>query len=204
MSSQIVTKYFKFSKQEISKTLVYTKPCNNVLKKVNEQTGQVCADYRVCQRDVCTFAHSFSELKLPPCGYGDNCNRKYGSMDPCTRKVDTSRKCQFFHPSETTDQFYIRTGCEKPDLPQTSEKSWLPKSKQMKEAMKAEQEKAIADIAEKLEEVRIFQIEDNKDTLIIPIQIPETLIIRVPHELSEQAWQVAISRGFKDFTIETF
>lgn len=207
MSSQIMTKYSstpKFNmlgKQEISKTLVYTKPCNNVLKKVNE-TGQVY--YGVCQRDVCTFAHSLSELKLPPCGYGDNCNRKHGSMDPRTRNVDTYRKCQFFHPCETTDQFYMRTGCEKPDLPQTSEKSWLPKSKQMKESMKAEQEKAIADMVEKLEEVRIFRIEDNKDTLIIPIQVPETLIIRVPHELAEQALQVAISRGFKDFKIETF
>ena len=217
MSSQTMTKYSKFgtqfntpkfvpkfNAQEISKTLAYTKPCNNVLRKICENTGNVCSDYGVCQREVCTFAHSLSELKLPPCGFGDKCNRKHGSMDPRTRKIDTSRKCQFFHPCETTDQFYLRTGSEKPDLPQTSEKSWLPKSKQMKEAMKAEQEKAIADIAEKLEEVRIVKEENSKDKLIIPIQVPETLIIRVPHELAEQALQVAISRGFKDFKIETF
>lgn len=193
----------KISAQELAKSLAYTKPCMNVLKRVNEETGEICGEYGVCERDVCTFAHSLSELKLPPCGFGEKCNRKYGSMDVRTRKIDKSRKCQFFHPDETPEKFYTRTGCRKPDIPETSEKSWIPKSKKIKEATKVEQEQAISDMSEKLEQVRLVQPE-NKDTLIIPIPVPETLIIRVPHELAEQALQVAISRCFKDFKIETF
>lgn len=185
-------------KSEVN-TLAYTKPCNNVIKKINEETGQL-SDYGVCERDVCTFAHSLCQLVLPPCGYGETCNRKYGAKDFRTGKIDTTRKCQFFHPNETIDQFYRRTGYQKPELPETHEKTWNPKSRQI---MKEEQEKAISEIAERLEEVKI-EPSKKEETFIIPIQVSETLVIRVPHELVEQTLQVVMARCIKDFKIETF
>lgn len=179
---------------------ICTRSCNNVLKRVNEETGELSSEYGVCFRETCTFAHSMSELKLPKCNYGVYCNRRNGRREK-SGKLDTSFKCQFQHPDESSEEFYMRTGKERPDLPATSEKSRIPRSKKQ---MNEEQEKAIADMAEDLEKVRLEPRERDMTTLIIPIPVPETLVIRVPHELKEQALQIAISRCFKDFKIETF
>ena len=95
-----------------NKGLLCTKACH--FCKKNE-----AGEWGVCSREKCTFAHSLSELQLSQCSFGDNCKRKNGS-----------NSCQFKHPDETNDKYYSRTGIEKPDLPETSEMTRKPKSRE--------------------------------------------------------------------------
>jgi hypothetical protein len=112
-----------------SSDLIATKPCLHIERKLDEH-GRLSEVYGVCTRVYCTFAHSMAELRLPMCGYGANCNRKKGGYDKKTGQFSASMKCQFMHPDETTNQYYERTGKEKPDLPLTSEKTRKPFKKE--------------------------------------------------------------------------
>lgn len=191
--------------QDLSKTLACTKPCNHVLKKTDE-SGVVSEEYGVCYREICTFAHSLDELQLPRCAFGDK----------CYRRNDKSNLCQFSHPGESMDQFYSRTGKEKPDLPQTSEETRKPKK----------QEKFVVDLSHHDEDKPKEKTKDkpNEKTKEKPKQqtapvksgawvkpvnqkLTEestTIVIRVPKELAQSALEVAIIRGLTDFRVETF
>ncbi len=103
-------------KESVHMSLQGTKACRNVIRNDGQK------DFGICMRDKCTFAHSLSEFKLPPCAFGDNCNRKFGTKDK-SGKIDKNNKCVFSHPRETIEQYYTRTGVSKPDLPETSEKT---------------------------------------------------------------------------------
>lgn len=193
-------------KTAIAKTLTCTKACQYVLKKVNEETGEIAEEYGVCYREVCTFAHSMAELQLPPCAFGEKCNRRNGTKNFKTGQVDKTHKCQFFHPGESQDQFYTRTGRDKPDLPATSEKSRCPKPK------------VAPKVAPKVEETKVLKRQDAIGSVDLTAKlatgawakpckvesVPKTVVIRVPKDLAQQAMEMALSRGLTDFSIETF
>jgi hypothetical protein len=199
-------------KEKLAKTLTCTKPCQYVMKKIDEETG-VESDYGVCYREICTFAHSMAELQLPPCAFGDKCNRRNGTKDFKTGQVDKIHKCQFCHPGESADQFYSRTGRDKPDLPATSEKSHQPKPKA---ATKKDDAEAPVDLAPTQELKRCNAMGQVQMKALVaiatkPVQVDkedqpamhtETTVIRVPKELAQQAMEMALSRGLADFRIE--
>lgn len=188
-----------FSK-DLSKTLACTKPCNHVLKKADE-SGVIPEEYGVCYREICTFAHSLAELQLPRCAFGDK----------CYRRNDKSNLCQFSHPGEGVDEFYTRTGKNKPDLPATSEATRKPKA----------QEKFVIDLSHhdelpKQEKRKEYKPKD-KSAPPNPVKSgawakpinkklteETTIVIRVPKELAQNALEVALTRGLTDFRVETF
>jgi hypothetical protein len=102
-----------------------TRPCKWVVKQVDED-GKVSPNYGICTRELCTFAHCLDELVIIDCAFGDRCNRKDGSIDYNSGVKDTSNKCTYLHPNENIDQYYERTGIEKPDIPRTNEKTRQP------------------------------------------------------------------------------
>jgi hypothetical protein len=136
-----------------------TKPCFLVLKGDSEEFG-------VCERETCTFAHSLDELQLAKCAFGSK----------CYKRNDKSNTCQFSHPGETHEQFYKRTGQEKPKLPETSEKTRKPK--------------------------QVKKVEKD-DKAIEKTDVKRTLF-RVPAELAEKIVLFAIQNDISDFQIETF
>lgn len=78
-------------KEKNSKRLEKTKMCRNILQK------------GVCNREVCTFAHTLEELKDPECAFGDTCRRK-----------DT---CKFKHPCESITAYHTRCNIVLPTIP---------------------------------------------------------------------------------------
>jgi len=215
-------------KETLAQTLTCTKACHHVLRKIDEETGEISEEYGVCYREVCSFAHSIAELQLAECAFGDDCNRRYGFKDFKTGKTDQTRKCQFVHPGESHDEFYRRTGREKPDLPLTSEKSRCPKPSTKEQSNKDEPkkhqgEKPICqeDLSKimtkmlKTVEVKEPQGQWSKPIDKSKIEAPpvtqnnscpedKTIVIRVPKELAGQALEMALLRGLTDFKIETF
>jgi hypothetical protein len=192
------------NKSELAKTLTCTKACQYVLKKVDEETGVEADDHGVCYRETCTFAHSIAELQLPPCAFGDKCIRRNGFKDFNTGNVDKTRKCQFCHPGETADQFYTRTGRDKPDLPATSDKSRQPKPKAVlkKDEVKvAEDPKPVLKRANAVGSVQMSAWLEAATKSVESVKT-ETTVIRVPKELAQQAMEIAISRGLTDFCVE--
>ncbi len=196
-------------KEAMAKELKCTKPCQYVCRETPE------SDWGVCYREVCTFAHSKAELKLPPCAFGERCNRIHGSRDYRTGKVDHSRKCQFQHPGETADQFYTRTHQTAPDLPETSEKTHQPKKRETKNLGKPAKkldlttdtrpatETAPADVEPELKPLPL--VRHNAVGMRAWQMCQQTekkpTIIRVPAAMAEMAMAMAISRGLSDFQI---
>jgi hypothetical protein len=100
-------------KHGMASRLKGTKPCSYVCRH-GESFG-------VCTRMVCDFAHSQEELKYAPCVFGSICNRMNLPL------LDKSRQCRFLHEGkETIEQYHVRTGIAKPNLPLTSELSRKP------------------------------------------------------------------------------
>lgn len=57
-----------------------------------------------CKNIECKFAHSLAELRIPPCFFGDKCDRK--------------ERCRFLHPDETVIERYEKLKKPLPNLPQ--------------------------------------------------------------------------------------
>ena len=55
---------------------------------------QVLIDRGQCNRTVCNFAHSVSEIVFPECAFRDDCRKK--------------RSCKFKHPCESNEEYKIR------------------------------------------------------------------------------------------------
>lgn len=112
---------------------MYSKPCQYVTD--TDKGG-------VCYREGCTFAHSIDQLKPRQCQHGEECKLFNGRVDPVTKKV-LNTKCSYSHPKESFSDWLDRTGFAM-SLPQTSEFSHQPLSKEefekMEEAKKAEKE----------------------------------------------------------------
>lgn len=173
------------SKEEFVDNLQYTKPCQFCVKKKVE--GKDC-EWGVCYREVCTYAHSLEELQIAPCSFRDRCMKKDGCLDRKTGKVDGNKKfrCQFKHPGETNDEYYERTGIEKPNLPETSEKT--------RQARKEKpQEKPREKIQEKPRE-KIQEKPQEKDQ-------SETTIIQVPRVMQREALELCLMKNLKNFKI---
>jgi hypothetical protein len=165
------------NKEDIAKTLSFTKPCQFCTKKQEDKD-----EWGVCYRETCTFAHSLEELQLAPCAFGSNCNRKNGTINRQTGKIDTTQhfRCQFKHPDETNDEFYTRTGRVQPDLPPTSEKTRKP-TPRVDTTMPRE-----------------------RASTPVPQVIPEKssiVKIHVPKVMQQAALEMCISKGMTDFEI---
>jgi hypothetical protein len=213
-------------KETIAKSLQGTKACRHVLKDKGD--GKVAEDFGVCYREHCTFAHSLADLKLPPCAFGNDCNRRNGTYNRKTRKVDKSKKCQFCHDDEQPAAFYKRTGRKAPDLPETSEKSRQPKPRKTKTPKKQQQvatkvvaaplqpqlirhDSSIVGDAKVTQPLHINKWnpveEDNEDNVSVTsttaVNEEETVIIRVPASMADKALEMAFSRGLTKFEIIT-
>ena len=82
---------YKFSK--MCKSVGSDKPCVN-------PKGQ------------CKFAHSFDQLQIVVCGFGDKCRRVYwNTTGVCLNRGDNV--CNFKHPSETKENFKSRTALKR-------------------------------------------------------------------------------------------
>lgn len=55
---------------------------------------KILIDKGVCNREVCNFAHSMSEMVFPNCAFNLNCHKK--------------DKCMFKHPHETLNEYKDR------------------------------------------------------------------------------------------------
>jgi hypothetical protein len=148
-------------------TLEYTKSCL-FCKKKDDKWG-------VCYREICTFAHSLAELQISPCSYGIRCMKKKGSLNVETGKIEKekSKCCQYKHPDETNDEYYIRTGSTKPDLPATSEMTRQPKVKQVSKQEETQHE----------------------------VMNLDTVVIQVPREMQKEALEMCLMKQLKNFKI---
>jgi hypothetical protein len=97
-------------KKEIANTLLCTKACRTVI-----DTYKDTQTYGVCYRDFCSFAHSQEELKVPQCGFGDNCRYMWG------KNGVPESACKFIHDNENIDEYYERACIYDVCLPKTSE-----------------------------------------------------------------------------------
>ena len=88
-------------KKEIEKTLTKTRMCKSV------EMGTVCRHGVRCR-----FAHSLDELVIAPCVFGVEC-RRVECVGGCYKNCG-ERVCNFIHPNEERDAFYLRTGLKKP------------------------------------------------------------------------------------------
>lgn len=79
------------NKEENAKRLVKTKMCRNMVEK-----GK-------CNRNICNFAHSATELNDPPCAFGRGCRRK--------------NVCKFKHPEESSEAYRERCNIVVPQIP---------------------------------------------------------------------------------------
>jgi len=140
-------------KKAMAERLVCTQPCRNVVikcKPVLDKDGQQMKNsgghlvwssdpdldeagqyqfVRVCTREVCTFAHSLDEYKLPECQFGKSCRSIWGVVTS-TGDFDErpESRCAFWHRGiESHEEYYERTQRQKPLLPQTAERSRCPK-----------------------------------------------------------------------------
>lgn len=96
---------FLSDKKSVAESLYCTRPCNKVVRESKDQ------NYGVCNLATCSYAHSLSQYRIPPCAFGSR----------CYRARDAERPCAFIHPYETREDYYRRTGKDIPDLPETSE-----------------------------------------------------------------------------------
>jgi hypothetical protein len=88
-------------KKEMEKTLTKTRMCKSV------EMGTVCRHGVRCR-----FAHSLDELVVAPCVFGMEC-RRVERVGGCYKNCG-DRVCNFIHPGEERDAFYLRTGLKKP------------------------------------------------------------------------------------------
>jgi len=186
------------NKDEMAKTLVCTKPCQFCERKVAED-GSVSEEWGVCYREICTFAHSISELQLAPCAFGKNCRRRDGTYDRETGKTNKSKpaRCQFKHPDESTDQFYTRTGRDKPDLPATSEKTRQPKPRKttnLKPVLKTA-------VVKPCDRPQTPAVETSRAPTPALSTASTTVKIHVPKCMQQSALEMCISKGMTDFEI---
>jgi hypothetical protein len=98
--------------------LLCTKACNAVSTPYKE-TNQ----YGVCYREVCFFAHSQEELKIPKCKFGYNCRYFW------TTEGNPDSACKFSHEDEHLDDYLKRTLIMDSNLPKTDKFSRVKPSK---------------------------------------------------------------------------
>ena len=180
-----------------NKGLLCTKACH--FCKKNE-----AGEWGVCSREKCTFAHSLSELQLSQCSFGDNCKRKNGS-----------NSCQFKHPDETNDKYYSRTGIEKPDLPETSEMTRKPKSREdsgaggknkypPKDSYKIREPMTSRESAPK-EYVKKEHVSREAPVREAPVRetskLAEPIVIHVPSCMKRDALEMCLAKGLTNFQI---
>ena len=185
-----------------NKSLLCTKACH--FCKKNE-----AGEWGVCSREKCTFAHSLSELQLSQCSFGDNCKRKNGS-----------NSCQFKHPDESNDKYYSRTGIEKPDLPETSEMTRKPKSREesgaggknkypQKESYKTREPMTSRERTPK-EYVKKEHVSREAPIREVPVRespvretskLAEPIVIHVPSCMKRDALEMCLAKGLTNFQI---
>jgi hypothetical protein len=179
----------------------HTKPCKNIEKTDGETYG-------VCTRDVCTYAHSLQEYKVPRCVFGDKCYRRDQAGD---------RACAYMHPKENLDSYCDRTGKSKPDLPESSESTRRPEPRKIVPVVPVPTPK---DSVQKTPTV--VPVPTPKDSvqktpplaatpaqkipaLVRTTPLPQvktvTTVIRVPKEMFANAMEYAIKLGLQDFKI---
>jgi len=91
-------------KEEKDSTLVFTRFCQSMV------------DEGVCSKYKCLFAHTADELVIKECGYGDACVY-------LSKQKPNGTLCSFFHPNETRDSYFKRTGMKLPPPKQEEETS---------------------------------------------------------------------------------
>jgi hypothetical protein len=77
----------------------YLKRTNIVFPKIENEKYKMCRHqilFGNCRNESCTFAHSFSEIFITKCKNGNGC------------EFFCEGKCEFIHPCETIESFYIR------------------------------------------------------------------------------------------------
>jgi hypothetical protein len=101
--------------------------------------------------------------------------KKKGSLNVETGKIEKekSKCCQYKHPDETNDEYYIRTGSTKPDLPATSEMTRQPKVKQVSKQEETQHE----------------------------VMNLDTVVIQVPREMQKEALEMCLMKQLKNFKI---
>ena len=123
-------------KTKVAKSLTCTKACRLVtepyLKQVEHnktlpENEQKEPQFGVCQREKCTFAHSYDELSTPMCAFDGNCRFLNGKHDRYTKKLIPNTRCRFRHNHETVDEWIKRSKVQRPVLPETSENSRKPR-----------------------------------------------------------------------------
>lgn len=73
----------------------YTRMCNSILNNITCERGEEC-----------TYAHSFEQLKISTCMFGNNC-RNILQNGSCYSNNDSS-KCYYIHPEEIMENFKKR------------------------------------------------------------------------------------------------
>jgi hypothetical protein len=197
------------NKEEMAKALVCTKACQFVV--FDEESKE----WGVCYREQCSFAHSEAELKLPQCAFAEKCNRRHGTRNFKTGKVDKSNVCQFAHPGETADEFYTRTKRDKPQLPATSEKTRQPKPRKVTKPepedaqMAAAAAKAVGLVPTQVQRAnawtkKMFAVAlDDQDQDVASQTSDTPTVIRVPASMAKDAMKMALARGLTNFQIIT-
>ena len=171
----------------------HTKPCKNIAKADGSD------EYGVCTRDVCTYAHSLQEYKVPRCVFGDKCYRRDQTGD---------RSCTYLHPKENLEMYCDRTGKSKPDLPETSDSSRRPEPKKIVPVVPAPVVIKTTTTPKPTVETTPVPVSAPKIPALVrttPLVLTKnqsyTTVIRVPKEMFEQAMELAIKQKLQDFKI---
>ena len=80
-----------------------TRMCQNILRS------------GTCQFDSnCHYAHTYDELRIMDCAYGNSCIFVRYDNDSCVNDEDDRNKiCYFRHPGETVHSYHVRIGNKK-------------------------------------------------------------------------------------------
>jgi hypothetical protein len=180
------------NKTQISKYLICTKPCSNVIKTED-------GNYSVCYRAECSYAHSLKELKHPHCSFDITCRFRDGKKNK-QGVVEEGSECKFLHSDETPEEWMQRINFVV-DLPASHENTRKPviKEQVIKEQVIKEQVNKEQVNKEQVNKEQFNKIE-NLDNIHI---INEQIIIKVPNEeYAKLAIETAINKGIKNIKVE--
>lgn len=86
----------------------------NKQTKPNQEKTQMCRmnkEHKCRNGNNCRFAHSFSELVINPCNFGEKCKCVKFQKDRYLNFGD--RICVYIHPGETKNDYYKRNNLQK-------------------------------------------------------------------------------------------
>jgi len=192
----------KTSMAERAEGLKCTKPCQFV--KFNDETKE----WGVCYREVCTFAHGFDQLQQPKCLFGEKCNRRNGTQDR-QGKIDKTNTCQFMHPDETTESFYVRTKRDKPQLPETSVKTHQPKPRRVQTTQVQQPQQPQVVKTQPLQrqnamgskQMTAWAIKQTPMSEHAKSQVQAPTVLRVPEAMAAQAMELALKQGLRNIQL---